>query len=97
MAQANYRQGLSLWREMHEVEQRLGIVKGLAGLAEIAAAQGQAQRAGRLFGTASRLLPATSTYREKVNRRSAAARASQAEGFRGAHRTACSPTQRCRA
>jgi len=48
---------------------------GLAGLAEIAAAQGQAERAGRLFWAASRLLPATSTYREEVHRQSAAARA----------------------
>src|SRR2546425_1836459 len=42
---------------------------------EIAAAQGQAERAGRLFGAASRLLPATSTCRKEVHRRSAAARA----------------------
>ena len=75
MAQASYREGLRLWQEMHQVEQWLGIVKGLAGLAEIAAAQGQAERAGRLFGAASRLLPATSTYREEVHRRSTAARA----------------------
>src|SRR5258708_13448154 len=75
MAKASYREGLRLWQEMQQVEQRLGIVKGLAGLAEIAAAQGQAERAGRLFGAASRLLPATSTYREEVHRRSAAARA----------------------
>ena len=44
MAKASYREGLRLWQEMHQVEQRLGIVKGLAGLAEIAAAQGQASR-----------------------------------------------------
>jgi predicted ATPase len=75
MAQASYREGLRLWQEMHQVEQWLGIVKGLAGLAEIAAAQGQAERAGRLFGAASRLLPATNSYREEVNRRSTAARA----------------------
>jgi predicted ATPase len=75
MAQASYRQGLRLWQEMHQVEQQLGIVKGLAGLAEMAAAQVQAERAGRLFGAAARLLPATSTYREELNRRSAAARA----------------------
>jgi tetratricopeptide (TPR) repeat protein len=80
MAQASYRQGLRLWQEMQQGEQRqgeqwLGIVKGLAGLAEVAAAQGQAERAGRLFGAASRLLPATSTYQEEVHRRSTAARA----------------------
>jgi predicted ATPase len=80
MAQASYREGLRLWQEMQKVEQRqveqwLGIVKGLAGLAEVAAAQGQAERAGRLFGAASRLLPATSSYRQEVHRRSTAARA----------------------
>ena len=69
MAKASYREGLRLWQEMQQVEQRPGIVKGLA---EIAAAQG---RAGRLFGAASRLLPATSTSREEVHRRSTAARA----------------------
>jgi predicted ATPase len=74
MAKASYREGLRLWQEMHQVEQRLGIVKGLAGLAEMAAAQGQAERAGRLFGAAARLLPATSSYREEVNRRTATAR-----------------------
>jgi tetratricopeptide (TPR) repeat protein len=75
LAQVSYRDGLSLWQEMQQVEQRLGIVKGLAGLGEVAAAQGQAERAGRLLGAASRLLPATSSYREEVNRRIAAARA----------------------
>ena len=74
MAQVSYREGLRLWQEMQQVEQRLGIVKGLAGLAEIAAAQGQAERAGRLFGAASRLLPATSSYREEMTRRIAEAR-----------------------
>jgi predicted ATPase len=75
MAKASYCEGLRLWQEMQQVEQRLGIVKGLAGLAEIAAAQGQTERSGRLFGAAAHLLPATSFYREEVYRRSAAARA----------------------
>jgi hypothetical protein len=67
---------------MQQVEQRLGIVRGLAGLAEITAAEGQAERAGRLFGAASRLLPGTSSYREEVHRRSTAARARlDAEAF----------------
>jgi hypothetical protein len=65
----SYHEGLRLWQEMHQVEQRLGIVKGLAVLAEGAAAQGQAERAGRLFGAAARLLPATSSYREEAHRR----------------------------
>jgi tetratricopeptide (TPR) repeat protein len=75
MAKASYCEGLRLWQEMQQVEQRLGIVKGLAGLAGIAAAQGQAERAGRLFGAAAHLLPATSFYLEEVHRRSAEARA----------------------
>jgi hypothetical protein len=44
-------------------------------LAEVAATQGQAERAGRLFGAADSLLPPASLYREDVNRRAAAARA----------------------
>jgi non-specific serine/threonine protein kinase len=74
IAKISYREGLSLWKDMQQVEQRLGVVKGLAGLAEIAAVQGQAERAGRLFGAAARLLPATSTYLDDVNRRVATAR-----------------------
>jgi len=38
-------------------------------------AQGQAERAGRLFGAADRLLPSASNYREELNRRVAEARA----------------------
>ena len=75
MAQASYREGLRLWQEMRAVGQELSIVKGLAGLAEIAAGQGQAQRAGRLFGAAAILLPPNSSYRDDLNSRSAAARA----------------------
>jgi predicted ATPase len=74
-AKVLYRESLSLWRNLQRVEQGIGIVKGLAGLAEVAAAQGQAERAGRLFGAADSLLPSNSLYREDVNRRSAAARA----------------------
>src|SRR5260370_13469565 len=70
-----YKQGLNLWQEMQRVDNGLGIVRGLAGLAEVAAAQGQAERAGRLFRAAARLLPPASLYREEVNRRVAAARA----------------------
>jgi hypothetical protein len=74
-AKTLYQQGLHLWQDMQRVDDGIGIVKALAGLAEVAAAQGQAERAGRLFGAGSRLLPATSTYREEVHRRSTAARA----------------------
>ncbi len=70
-----YKQGLHLWQDMRRVDNGLGIVRGLAGMAEVAAAQGQAERAGRLFGAAARLLPSASLYREEMNRRVAAARA----------------------
>jgi predicted ATPase len=73
-AKVLYREGLSLWQDMQRLGNELGIVKGLAGLAEVAAAQGQAERAGRLFGAAARLLPATSSYGEELHRRSDAAR-----------------------
>jgi tetratricopeptide (TPR) repeat protein len=74
-AKVLYREGLSLWQDLQRVEQGISIVKALAGLAEVAAAQGQAERAGRLFRAAARLLPATHSYHEEVNRWSAAARA----------------------
>ncbi|HEX6551519.1 MAG TPA: tetratricopeptide repeat protein, partial [Ktedonobacteraceae bacterium] len=74
-AKTLYQQGLHLWQEMQRVDNRLGIVKGLAGLAEVAAAQGQAERAGRLFGAADRLLPAASNYRDDLSSHVAEARA----------------------
>jgi predicted ATPase len=73
-AKTLYQQGLHLWQDMQRVDNGLGIVRGLAGLAEVAAAQGQAERAGRLFGAAVRLLPFASIYRDDLNRRVAAAR-----------------------
>jgi hypothetical protein len=69
-----YKQGLNLWQDMQPADNGIGIVRGLAGMAEVAAAQGQAERAGRLFGAADRLLPSASSYREDVNRRVAPAR-----------------------
>jgi hypothetical protein len=70
-----YREGLSLWQGLQRVELGIGIVKALAGMAEVTAAQGQAERAGRLFGAAYSQLPSASLDREDVNRRAAAARA----------------------
>jgi predicted ATPase len=68
-AKTLYKQGLNLWQDMQGVDNGLGIVKALAGLAEVAAAQGQAERTGRLFGAADRLLPAASLYRDDLNKR----------------------------
>jgi predicted ATPase len=70
-----YKQGLHLWQDMQRVDNGLGIVKALAGLAEMAAAQKEAERAGRLFGIADHLLPSASLYRDDLNRRVAEARA----------------------
>jgi tetratricopeptide (TPR) repeat protein len=70
-----YQQGLTLWQDMQRVDEGIGIVTGLAGLAEVAAAQGQAERAGRLFGAADRLLPTASHSRDDLNGRVAGARA----------------------
>jgi hypothetical protein len=53
-AETSYKEGLRLWHDLHQVEQGMGIVKRLAGMAEIAVAQRQAERAGRLFGAAAR-------------------------------------------
>ena len=74
-AKVPYKEVLSLWQDLQRVEQGIGIVKALAGLAEVAAAQEQAERAGRLFGVSDRLLPTASNYRDDVNRRVAKARA----------------------
>ena len=74
-AKTLYQQGLHLWQYMQRVDNGIGIVRGLAGLAEVAAAQGQAERAGRLFGAADRLLPSASLSRDDLKRRVAEARA----------------------
>jgi predicted ATPase len=74
-AKVHYKESLSLWRDLQRVDNGLGIVKALAGLAEVAAAQGQAERVGQFFGAADSLLPSASIYREDVNRRVTAARA----------------------
>jgi predicted ATPase len=74
-AKTLYKQSLRLWDDMRKVDQGIGIVKALAGIAEMAAAQGQAERAGRLFGVVDRMLPPVSEYRAEVDRRVAKARA----------------------
>ncbi|HEV8190689.1 MAG TPA: NB-ARC domain-containing protein, partial [Ktedonobacterales bacterium] len=73
-AKALYHQGLQLWQDMQAVDDEVGVARGLAGLAQVAAVQGQAERAGRLFGAADRLLPSAGLYRDDVNGRVAEAR-----------------------
>jgi predicted ATPase len=70
-----YMQGLRLWQDMQRVDGGIGIIRGLAGLAEVAAEERQAERAGRLFAAADHLLPAANPYRDELNSRVAEARA----------------------
>jgi predicted ATPase len=53
-AGSQFTESLRLWSE---IGAQAGIGRALAGLAEVAAAQGQAERAGWLFGAAHTLLP----------------------------------------
>ncbi len=62
-----YQGVLSLWQDMQRVENGLGILRGLIGLAEIAAIQGQAARSGWLFGAADHLTPSSGFYRDALN------------------------------
>jgi hypothetical protein len=62
-----YHGGLHLWQDLQRVEHGLGVLRGLAGLAEIAALQGQAARSGWLFGVADHLAPASGSYREALD------------------------------
>lgn len=68
-AKTLYQQSLNLSRDMQRLEHGIGTVRAVAGLAEVAAAQGQAERAGTLFGIADRMLPAASSYRDELNSR----------------------------
>jgi predicted ATPase/transcriptional regulator with XRE-family HTH domain len=62
-----YQGGLRLWQDIERVENGMGILRGLVGLAEIAAIQGQGARAGWLFGAADHLAPPSGYYREALN------------------------------
>jgi len=68
-AKALYQGSLVLWREIQGVESGFSIVRGLMGLAEIAAIQGQGERSGWLFGAADHLTPASGSYRDALNER----------------------------
>ena len=74
-AKALYREVLGLSEELQRLEQGIGIAKALAGLAEVMAAQGSAEPAGRLLGAAARLLPRDSSYQAEVDRHISVARA----------------------
>jgi tetratricopeptide (TPR) repeat protein len=73
-AKTLYKQGLHLSQEMKESDRRTSIARGLAGLANVAMAQGQAQRAGILFGASDQFLGTGSKYRKDLDRQIAEAR-----------------------
>jgi hypothetical protein len=62
-----YQGSLSLWRDLRRVENGEGILRGLVGLGEIAAIQGEAERSGWLLGAADHLAPAAGSYRDALN------------------------------
>jgi tetratricopeptide (TPR) repeat protein len=64
-----YQASLVHWREIQRLESGFSIVRGLMGLAELAAIQGHGQRSGWLFGAADHLTPSSGSYREALNER----------------------------
>ncbi len=70
-----YLGALSLWQDLQRVENGIGIIWGLFGLAEIAAIQGQASHSGWLFGAADHLAPSSGFSRDSLNDRVAQVRA----------------------
>ncbi len=62
-----YQGVLRLWQDMQRVENGMGILRGLVGLAEIAAIQGQIEHSGWLFGAADHLTPSSGYYRDALN------------------------------
>jgi hypothetical protein len=72
-AKLSYQGSLLLWREIQRLESGFGIVRGLMGLAEIAAIQGDGRRCGWLLGAADRLTPSSGSHREALDERVAQA------------------------
>ena len=62
------REGLRLWRDAQRPDQGPSIIMSLAGLASIAAALEQAERAGQLFAAAQTLFPPTNTFLDDARR-----------------------------
>jgi tetratricopeptide (TPR) repeat protein len=62
-----YQGSLRLWQDMQRVENGLGIIRGLVGLAEIAAIQAQGARSGWLIGAADHLTPSSGFDRDTLN------------------------------
>jgi tetratricopeptide (TPR) repeat protein len=67
LAKVLHQCGLGLWQDLQRVGDGMGIIRGLVGLAEIAAIQGEVVRAGWLFGAADHLAPSEGFYRDTLN------------------------------
>jgi predicted ATPase len=63
-AKLMYQGSLMLWRELQRLESGVSIVRGLMGLAELAAVQHDVRRAGWLLGAADHLTPSSGVYRD---------------------------------
>ena len=70
-AKIAYQGSLSLWQDIQRIENGMGIVRGLLGLAEIAANQGQGERSGWLFGAADQLTPSSGLHRDALKEKAA--------------------------
>ncbi len=66
-AQNLFTESLRLWNSTEDQENTAGIRWSLIGLAEVATARGQAERAGRLLGAAETLLPHPFNYFEEMS------------------------------
>ena len=64
-----YQGSLSFWQDIQHVENGMGIIRGLVGLAEIAAIQGQTERSGWLFGAVDHLTPSEGFNRDALSER----------------------------
>ena len=60
-------ESLHLWNSTEDQENTAGIRWSLIGLAEVATAQGQAERAGRLLGAAETFAPRLFNYFEEMD------------------------------
>ena len=63
-----FTESLRLWESIGDQEDAAGVRRALTGLAEVAAAQGRAERAGRLFGAAKALSPLPANFFSEASR-----------------------------
>jgi tetratricopeptide (TPR) repeat protein len=63
-----FSESLRLWDSMGDQENAAGIRRALTGLAEVAAAQGRAEQAGRLLGAAEALSPVPANFFSEASR-----------------------------